>query len=356
MSRISELHYSNAYAASSGVSEFLEVALLPQDDPEDFTVSFYHADGRVGLEIQLDHPDVRSNLDPETGEMIYVISADDFDILLTDPDGRGSNNYEAYALVNTDTDEVEDFYDIGGGTRNIVALDGLAAGAVSENIPVLVGPNSTTTTLQFNQPDPDELSYDAIGAGDTGVACFTAGTLVKTPTGARPVERLRAGDRVITASGAVEVLRWAGQTTVRACAEFAPEFAPVRIAKGYFGAEEDICVSPQHRVLVRGWQAELYFGCDEMLVAAKDLLGHDGVSRAPCDLVTYVHLLFDQHELLNTQGLVSESFLPGDEGLKAWDTSDEIYALFPQLRSDPLAYGQTARPVMPARVAAVLRA
>lgn len=354
MSRISELHYSNAYAASSGIAEFLEVALDPSENPADFTVSFYHSNGRVGIEIPLTHPDVRTNIDPETGEVIFVISADDFNILLTDPDGGGSNNYEAYALVNTNTNTVEEFYDIGGGTQNILALDGLAAGAVSENLAVLVGPSSTTTTLQFNQPNPDELVYEEAGAGDTGIACFTAGTLVETPEGARPVEQLRAGDAVIIADGTVELLRWAGQTTVRGGAEF----APVCIAKGYFGAQVDLYVSPQHRVLVRGWQAELYFGCEEMLVAAKDLLGHEGVSRASRDLVTYVHLLFDHHQLLKTQGLISESFLPAAEGMKGWaaEAAAEIYALFPELRSDPLACGQTARPVFPSRAAEVLRA
>ena len=78
--------------------------------------------------------------------MIFVISADDFPILLTDPNGGGSDNYEAYALTNTATSEVIDFYDIGGGTQNILALDGAAAGATSENLAVLTGPNSTTTT------------------------------------------------------------------------------------------------------------------------------------------------------------------------------------------------------------------
>jgi len=49
MARISELHYSNAYASASGVAEFVEVALAPGEDPADFTVSFYDADGTVLL-------------------------------------------------------------------------------------------------------------------------------------------------------------------------------------------------------------------------------------------------------------------------------------------------------------------
>ncbi len=352
MARISELHYSNAYAASSGVSEFLEVALSPGEDPADFTVSFYQSNGQVGIEIPLTHPDVQASVDPDNGELIYVISADDFNILLTDPDGGGSNNYEAYALSNTDTSEVIDFYDIGGGTQNIVAVDGLAAGETSDNLAVLVGPNSTTTTLQFNQPNPDTLVYDIVGPGDTGIACFTAGTLVDTPSGPRRVEALRAGDLVLTQDHGPQVLRWSGQTTVRGQGAF----APVRIAQGVLGAEQDIYVSPQHRILVQGWQAELVFGADEVLVPAKALVDGQNVTRADCDLVTYVHLLFDDHQLLQTQGLVSESFLPAGEGMKGWakDTAEEIYALFPELRLRPDACLTPVRMIARAREATML--
>ncbi|MBT8155381.1 Hint domain-containing protein [Epibacterium ulvae] len=352
MARISELHYSNAYAASSGVSEFLEVALSPSEDPADFTVSFYQSNGQVGIEIPLTHPDVQVSVDPDNGEIIYVISADDFNILLTDPDGGGSNNYEAYALTNIDTSEVIDFYDIGGGTQNIVAVDGLAAGETSDNLAVLVGPNSTTTTLQFNQPNPDTLVHDVVGPGDTGIACFTAGTLVDTPSGPRRVEALRAGDLVLTQDHGPQVLRWSGQTTVRGQGEF----APVRIAQGVLGAEKDIYVSPQHRILVQGWQAELVFGADEVLVPAKALVDGEQVTRADCDLVTYVHLLFDDHQLLRTHGLVSESFLPAGEGMKGWekDTAEEIYALFPELRLCPDACLTPVRMIARTREAAML--
>lgn len=352
MARISELHYSNAYANRSGVSEFLEVALSPAEDPADFTVSFYQANGQVGLEVPLTHPDVQVSIDPDNGEVIFVISADNFNILLTDPDGGGSNNYEAYALTNTATPEVVDFYDIGGGTQNIQAVDGLAAGAVSDNLPVLVGPNATTTTLQFNQPNPDQLVYDDLGPGDTGIACFTAGTLVDTPSGPRRVEALRAGDRVMTRDHGAQVLRWVGQTTVRGQGAF----APVRIAQGTLGAEVDLRVSPQHRLLITGWQAELHFGADEILVPAKALIDGRAVTRAPQDLVTYVHLLFDTHQLVTTHGLISESFFPGVEGMKGWsrDTAAEIFALFPGLRAGRAGFGATARPVARGREAGVL--
>ncbi|WP_170762097.1 Hint domain-containing protein [Ruegeria lacuscaerulensis] len=353
MARISELHYSNAYAANSGVNEFLEVSLGSTEDPADFTVSFYQANGQVGIEIPLDHPNVQVSIDPDNNEQVFVISAGDFPILLTDPDGGGANNYEAYALTNTGTGEVIDFYDIGGGTQNIVAQNGLAAGQTSVNLPVIVGPNQTTTTLQFNQPDPDTLVHATVNPGDSGAACFTAGTLVDTPDGPRCVETLRPGDLVNTVDDGPIPIRWVGGTTVAG----RDRFAPIRISAGALGAEVDILVSPQHRLLISGWQAELMFGEDEILVPAKSLVNGTTVTEMPCDIVTYVHLLFDRHQLVTTSGLVSESFFPGQEALAgfATETAAELFALFPDLRHCPQAYGAAARPVRQDKTVALLR-
>ena len=238
MARISELHYSNAYARNSGVSEFLEVSLAPGEDPADFTVSFYQANGTVGIEIPLNHPDVQVSTG-SLGETVYVISADDFPILLTDPDGGGANNYEAYALTNTDTGDVIDFYDIGGGTTEITAVDGLAAGATSENVAVVVGPNQTTTTLQWNNPDPDTLTYETADPGDNGMAWFVAGSMIETPKGLRKVQQIAPGDWVCTKDHGPQPVRWVGKTKVSGKGKR----APVRIAKGQFGATSNHLVS-----------------------------------------------------------------------------------------------------------------
>lgn len=355
MARISELHYSNAFAASTGVSEFLEVSLRSDENPANFTVSFYQSTGFVGIEIALTSvPPGQVTTDSDNNEVVYVISADDFPILLTDPNGNGATNYEAYALSNTDTGEVIDFYDIGGGTQNIQAQDGLAAGETSVNLPVLVVPNQTTTSLQFNQPDTDTLTYGPLTPGDSGAPCFVAGTRVDTPEGPRRVETLRPGDLVLTLDNGSCPLRWSGGRTVRGVGSF----TPVRIGTGVLGAQRDILVSPQHRILISGWQAQLLFGEDEVLVPAKSLVNGTSVTQTPCDIVHYVHLFFDQHQLLSTSGLISESFFPGAQAVSGLDIAamQELFALFPELRDHPGTYGKTTRPVQNGPQAAVLRA
>ncbi|KPA23489.1 hypothetical protein shim_00970 [Shimia sp. SK013] len=353
MARISELHYSNAYAASSGVNEFLEVALNGSDDPDDFVVSFYQSDGSVGIEIPLTHPDVQVSVDPDNGETIYVISADDFPILLTDPNGGGSSNYEAYALSNTDTGSVVDFYDIGGGTQNILALDGAAAGAISENLPVLVGPNSTTTTLQFNQPDPDTLAFETVNPGDTGLACFVAGARIRTSLGCRAVETLSVGDLVQTRDHGPMPVRWIGRRTVSGRGAF----APVRLARGVLGAKRAHYVSQNHRILVEGWRAELFFGEREVLVPAKALVDGDRVLLRQMPEVTYFHIMFDSHQIVEADGVPSESFFAGAQAIRDVDLAArvELLSLFPELAESESAYGQMARPVASVRVGGLLQ-
>jgi hypothetical protein len=351
MARISELHYSNAYAASSGVSEFLEVALGPTDTASDFIVSFYNANGLVGFEVTLTDPGVQVSVDPDNGETIYVISADDFPILLTDPTGGQPNNYEAYALTDTTTSTVIDFYDIGGGTQ-ADAIDGAAAGASSTNLPVLTGPNSTTSTLQFNQPNPNTLVNDTVGAGDTGIACFAAATLVDTPNGPKRIGNLNPGDLVDTIDRGPQPVRWIGRRSVAAMGRF----APVRFAKGTLGATRDILVSPQHRVLIQGWQSELLFGETEILVPALSLVNGRSVVRAAQPSVTYVHVLFDRHELIRASGFVSESFFPGDEGMDAIsETETELAALFPEAVACAHRLRGLVRPAQTARMGHLLK-
>lgn len=51
--------------------------------------------------------------------------------------------------------------------------------------------------------------------------------------------------------------------------------------------------------------------------------------------MTYVHFLFDRHEIVLTDGLWTESLHPGERALRGFECTAqaEIFQLFPELKS-----------------------
>lgn len=190
--------------------------------------------------------------------------------------------------------------------------------------------------------------------GIENIICFTPGTAIATPQGARAVETLVVGDRVVTRDHGLQPIRWIGKRTVPAF----DRFAPIRIRPGVVtGQQADLLVSPQHRMLFQGYRAELLFGESEVLVAAHHLVdGHD-VVQENCGTVTYIHILFDDHEIIYAEGAATESFHPGEVGLSAISDPDreELFSIFPALRSMPNSYGNTARRVLKRHEAGMIR-
>jgi Ca2+-binding RTX toxin-like protein len=177
------------------------------------------------------------------------------------------------------------------------------------------------------------------------IPCFTPGTMILTDRGEVAVEALQPGDLVVTRDNGLQPLRWVGQRKLSHLQLVAdPDLQPVRIAQGALagqGPARTMLVSPQHRVLVEGARAELLFGEAEVLVPARHLVGQTEVTRAlPEDGVTYVHILFDRHEIVQSDGIWTESFQPAERMLNAMDHAvrSELMALFPELGADATAY------------------
>jgi len=243
-----------------------------------------------------------------------------------------------------------------GGTLVITHLNGVPATVGSPvTLPSgdIVTLNANGTVTIVSDADTGEINFtygieSSTGATDIGfvtvdtIPCFVAGTMIRTPDGEVAVEDLQAGDLVITHDDGAQPVRWAGQRTVSAV----DSFAPVHIKADTFGAHRDLLVSPQHRVLIRDSLAELLFGEVEVLVAAKDLINDSTVRIQEGGDVTYVHLLFDRHQVIFSQGLTTESFLPGPQTSHAFeqDIIDEICAIFPEIDPDTgLGYSPSAR-------------
>lgn len=186
------------------------------------------------------------------------------------------------------------------------------------------------------------------------IVCFAAGTLIATPSGPRPVETLRPGDLVDTLDGGALPLSWCGRQRVPGIGRF----APILFRAGAIGNARDLRVSPQHRMLMRGWKAELMFGEAEVLVPAKALVNCVTILSAAVASVEYVHIMFGSHQIVFAEGAASESFFPGAQAMSALDRKvrDELFDLFPDLRETAAAYGPLARPALSTRAASVLAA
>lgn len=195
-----------------------------------------------------------------------------------------------------------------------------------------------------------------------GVICFTPGTRISTPEGARPIEMVRPGDRISTKDDGAQEVLWAGARRMSGARLYAlPHLRPVRIRAGAMGEarpEGDLIVSPQHRMLVTGAQARALFNHDEVLVAASDLIdGTTILTETALREVTYIHLMTARHQIVWANGLETESFHPAntDLDLIAPDQRAALLAVVPGLDADPFRYGGHARRNLSASEAAILR-
>ncbi|MEM8578249.1 MAG: Hint domain-containing protein [Pseudomonadota bacterium] len=171
------------------------------------------------------------------------------------------------------------------------------------------------------------------------IICFTPGTRIATKRGEVRVEDLREGDGVFTRDNGIQPVRWVGRRDLSGGELSAiPSFQPVLIRHGALGRglpERDMLVSPNHRMLIASDLAEVMFEEREVLVAAKHLTGLDGVDQVQAGGVSYIHLMFDAHEVILADGTWTESFQPGDHSMRSLGAAqrDEIVALFPELET-----------------------
>jgi hypothetical protein len=181
-----------------------------------------------------------------------------------------------------------------------------------------------------------------IATYDTFITCFAHNTLIETDCGLVAIQDLEVGDLVRTMDHGFQELQWLGARTVSGKGGF----APIKICANALGNKRDMYVSPQHRMLISDWRAELLFGQDQVLVAAKDLVNGDTIFQEKQDTICYMHILFRRHEIVFAEGIPSESFLPTDLSLSVQEaeTKHEILELFPELRTNPEFSVPSARP------------
>lgn len=185
---------------------------------------------------------------------------------------------------------------------------------------------------------------------NTAVVCFAQGTNITTRNGDVAIEDLKVGDLVFTLDHGYQAVRWIGSRRIGSdLLEAHENLRPIRIPKEVFGLknlDQDLLVSPQHRILVSSKVTQRMFDCPEVLVAAKRLLPIDGVEIAnDLNEVTYFHVLFDSHEIILANGIPAESLYLGAQARLALTPQGqkEILVIFPEI-NDPDFQPHLCRP------------
>ncbi len=135
---------------------------------------------------------------------------------------------------------------------------------------------------------------------------FTRGTHITLATGEqRLIEDLVVGDKVLTRDDGAQAIRWIGESTMRAVGEF----APICVRAGALNNENDLILSPDHRLFIYQRTDEVGIGRSELLVKARHLVNGNTVVVQDGGFVDYFQLLFDSHQIIYAEGIAAESML-----------------------------------------------
>lgn len=311
-------YFSEIRFFGAASSDFIEIALDNGDDPALVEVVVYHPNGTIRSTNALDPlPDATI-----AGRDVYTVET-------------GVHKNGAVALVvNGTVVQLLSFH------ASVTPSEGPASGMPSTQL----GTNGNGES--FETADQGSSYFVQTNPNSGVIPCFLSGTCVDTPSGPRPVEDLKAGDLVTTFDGPAQKLIWTGTRRLHGVERNDPELRPIRLPAGCLGhntPSRDVLVSPNHRIYVQDPVLDLLFFAPGVLIEARHLIGWNGISR---DLTItdphYVHLLFDDHQLLNSDGLISESLHPQKRGLQGFSAAarQDLLGLCPEL-GEREACGQT---------------
>lgn len=315
------------------------------DDTADFSLSPTASDIEVTIDTTtLDGSAVDGGVFSGV-ETLIADERDGDDVNLIDDDILNISN----TIVAADISDIDDtasgtFTPANGGAP--IAFGGVGEPTLSQLLTSGPGGGEPNGAFDITGGDTDgtigNLSFQNFETVSFSTMCFTRGTMIDTPRGEVAIEELEIGDLVLTHDAGAQELRWSAGRKIPATGCN----APIMIRAGTLGNDRDLMVSPQHRMLISDWRANLMFGEAEVLVAAKDLVNDDTIYRLEGGEVEYWHILFETHQIVTANGAPSESFHPGEQtlGMLEQEAKDELLRLFPEFADNPLTgYGQAVR-------------
>lgn len=181
----------------------------------------------------------------------------------------------------------------------------------------------------------DISSVDLAVLEDVGLPvtalCFVAGTRIATPGGEVPVERIAAGDRVLTASGVTRPVEWIGTGKVLVTPGHRSAATPVIVRKGALAdnvPNRDLHITKGHSLFLDGALIPV-----EFLVNHRSILWDDRARE-----VTIHHVELESHDVLLANGAPAESYR--DDGNRwLFHNANTRWGAEPQTPCAPLLTG-----------------
>jgi hypothetical protein len=152
--------------------------------------------------------------------------------------------------------------------------------------------------------DPFHLSEETGGTGiviTNDTPCFLSDTLIRTGAGEVKVQDLKAGDRVVTLSGAARPIIWIGTGRVLVKRGQRCAATPIIIRKGALSENVpyyDLRITKGHSLFV-----------DDVLIPAEFLVNHRSILwDDQAQVVEFYHLELATHDVLLANGAPSETY------------------------------------------------
>ena len=286
------------------------------------------ADGQETFTVTFDEPVVGVVLLLSSGDSdeIYYVVVDGEVVDLNDLIADGS---VTFTVEDGGTHTIQSDGAFAGGNYKDASIAQLTFNVEISSIGAY-GTNGNSSNWDYFEVGIDDSVFD--------VVCFTRDTKIETENGIRPIQTLQVGDRVRTLSGALKPIRWIGRKLFNEqhLAQH-PKLRPVRICAGALGSgfpKHDLLLSRQHRVMLASKISERMFGEEQTLIAAVLLTEMSGI-YVDDDIteVEYFHILFDQHEVIFSEGVPAESLFLGREAISSVPKAalEELQEMFPEL-------------------------
>lgn len=217
------------------------------------------------------------------------------------------------------------------GTKSGVEIHINTTTANSQDYPSVGAMSDGSIVVVWQSNDnggPDDSGYGVYGRLYSLVVpvCYLAGSLIYTDCGDVPVERLRIGDRVLTAGGAYRPVRWIGVCTIPArllaTREARDVCMPLIMRKDAVSdgvPNRDLYISSFHPMIVNGLQMSV--GC---LRNGVNIVQDDRVR----DLV-YYNVELDDIDVVFVNRTPVSSLDPGISLRFRFDNCDDYFARYP---------------------------